>query len=155
MLIHFWLQRYFALTRLTKVLNYSATRSPVAASDPGQLNQLRIPGVGFEWSKRSASSGSLNDPITVTDAGVNSAVNGPGKDVSYDGNGADGLSVVSGERTFSRTSRKAFTLSAVQTWRRKRYRRRRSRKNLFPGPAARRPGKYDGYLVGVLYTFFW
>ncbi|KAA0195656.1 hypothetical protein FBUS_11447, partial [Fasciolopsis buskii] len=109
----------------------------IKVSDP-------VPVPGFEWSKRSASSGSLNDPITVTDAGVNSAVNGPGKDVSYDGNGADGLSVVSGERTFSRTSRKAFTLSAVQTWRRKRYRRRRSRKNLFPGPAARRPDDDDG-----------
>ncbi|TPP67401.1 Enhancer of zeste [Fasciola gigantica] len=139
------LARLLGTKTCLEILNYSAVRPipSLVAPDPGQLVQLSIPGVGFEWSKRSASSGSLNDATTVAEAGVNGTVNGADKDGNHNGSCTGALSVDTDERTFSRIPRKVFTLNAAHAFRRKRSRRRRSRKNVFPGPASRRPDDDD------------
>ncbi|GAA55462.1 enhancer of zeste, partial [Clonorchis sinensis] len=110
------------------VLSYINSRSTSGLTNPdsGQIAQLRVPGVGIEWTRRSASTASLND---AADPSLNGSCSGS---VLENGDPTEDSTIESTTVAYSHFSS-----------RRKRWRKRRLKKTMLPGPLVRKPDEDD------------
>ncbi|CAL8077462.1 unnamed protein product [Calicophoron daubneyi] len=130
------LSRMLGTKTCQEVLSYTNTRplSNLLNPDSGQLAPLRIPGSGIEWGRRSASTNSLTD-------GTEASVNGS----------CSGSMVEGGEMSLEECMTETAPVNHVSTHRR-RFRKRRMKKHLFPGLFSRRFGREkhdDSQAVGT------
>ncbi|CAH8646922.1 unnamed protein product [Heterobilharzia americana] len=108
--------------KCSEVLSYSTTQnlSTLLLPDSGQLSQLRVPGTGVEWVRRSASTASLNDAGDCAGSGSCSG--------SVQDNGEFGEDCTNESASYS----------LLSSYRRKRSRRRRLNKSMLLGLPSRR-----------------
>uniref|UniRef100_A0A094ZVS5 [histone H3]-lysine(27) N-trimethyltransferase n=1 Tax=Schistosoma haematobium TaxID=6185 RepID=A0A094ZVS5_SCHHA len=106
------------------VLSYANTQnhSTLLLPDSGQLSQLRVPGTGIEWGRRSTSTASLNDGGDCAGSGSCSGSvqdNGEFNEEAVNNNESSGYNL-------------------LPSYRRKRSRKRRLKKSMLLGPPTRR-----------------
>ncbi|KAF7232198.1 hypothetical protein EG68_09439 [Paragonimus skrjabini miyazakii] len=127
------LARLLGTRTCSEVLHYTSSRptASLLAPDSGQLAQLRVPGIGVEWNRRSASATSLVDMNDTAGGGV--SCNGTGDESHCTQRVEDGsLGMATTALAFSHFSA-----------RRKKWRKRRLKKSMLPGPLARRLAEDD------------
>ncbi|CAH8666296.1 unnamed protein product [Schistosoma guineensis] len=110
--------------KCSEVLSYANTQnhSTLLLPDSGQLSQLRVPGTGIEWGRRSTSTASLNDGGDCAGSGSCSGSvqdNGEFNEEAVNNNESSGYNL-------------------LPSYRRKRSRKRRLKKSMLLGPPTRR-----------------
>ena len=111
------------------MLSYASAQnhSTLLLPDSGQLSQLRVPGTGIEWGRRSTSTASLNDGGDCAGSG------------SCSGSVQD-----NGEFTEEamNNNNESSSYNLLPSYRRKRSRKRRLKKSMLLGPPTRRLGMF-------------
>ncbi|CAH8599966.1 unnamed protein product [Schistosoma turkestanicum] len=120
--------------KCSEVLNYANTQnhSTLLLSDSGQLNQLRVPGTGIEWCRRSTSTASLNDAGDCNAAGSGSCSG------SVQDNGEFHEETININNHNINNINESSGYNLLPSYRRKRSRRRRLKKSMLLGPPTRR-----------------